>query len=407
MRPDGEAPPAPEGLRYGSGPGRYVIAACVLGSGIASLDATVVGLALPTIGRQFHTGLSDLQWVVTGYTLTLAALMLLGGALGDRFGRRRVFSIGVAWFALASAACGFAPNATTLIATRLLQGVGGALLTPGSLAILESSFTAEDRGRAIGAWSGMTGLATAAGPFVGGYLISAASWRWVFFVNLPISAFVLALTARHVPESVDPASTGRIDFGGAALGVLWLGGLTYGLIEGPAKGWGSPVEIVMLAVGALGLPAFLWAEHRSRSPMLPLSLLRTRQFSAVNAVTFVIYGALGGALFLLPVELQVVSHYSPLESGVALLPVTVIMLTLSARSGRLASVIGPRLQMSVGPVIVGVGLALLVLAADGRDYVTHVLPAVLVFGFGLAVTVAPLTSTAMSAAPADRAGLWC
>ena len=220
--------------------GRWVLTATVLGSGIAALDATVVGIALPSISRTFHGGIGTLQWVVTGYSLTLAAFLLLGGSLGDRFGRKRVFSIGVAWFALASAACGLAPTARLLIGARVVQGIGGALLTPGSLAIIQASFRPEDRSRAIGAWSGLGGVATAAGPLVGGYLIAAASWRWVFFINLPVAAFVLVITKRHVPETSDPTSTGRVDVPGAALAVVFLAGLTYGLIEGPTRGWTSP-----------------------------------------------------------------------------------------------------------------------------------------------------------------------
>jgi EmrB/QacA subfamily drug resistance transporter len=382
-----------------------VIAASVLGSGIAALDATVVGIALPTIGRDFHTGLGDLQWVVTAYTLTLAAFLLIGGTLGDRFGRKRIFSIGVAWFAITSMACGLAPNADFLIATRALQGIGAAMLTPGSLAILQASFDPDDRAQAIGAWSGLGGLATAAGPLIGGYLIAVASWRWVFFINVPISAVVLVLTARHVPESRDPTTTGSLDTTGAALGVIWLTALTYALIEGPTFGWSSPLISVMVGIAVVGLGAFLIVERRKRDPMLPLSMFKARQFSATNATTFVVYAALGGALFLLPIELQVVSGYSPLQSGLALLPVTAIMLVFSARSGRLATRLGPRLQMSVGPVIVGLGLALLIRATYGSSYVVYVLPAVLTFGAGLAITVAPLTATAMSSVPVEHAGL--
>ena len=343
--------------------------------------------------------------MVTAYTLTLAAFLLLGGTLGDRFGRRRIFSIGVAWFAVTSMACGLAPNADFLIAMRALQGIGAALLTPGSLAILQASFDPEDRAQAIGAWSGLGGLTTAAGPLIGGYLISVASWRWVFFINVPIVVVVLVLTARHVPESRDPTTTGALDTTGAALGIVWLAAITYALIEGPSLGWSSPVILTMLGIAGAGLVAFLVVEQHKRSPMLPLSLFRVRQFSATNAVTFVVYAALGGALFLLPIELQVVSGYSPLESGLALLPVTVIMLLFSARSGRLATRLGPRLQMGLGPIVVGVGLALLVRSTDGANYILYVLPAVLIFGAGLAITVAPLTSTAMSSVAVEHAGL--
>jgi EmrB/QacA subfamily drug resistance transporter len=394
-----------DSLTYGTARGWWVLVATVLGSGIALLDSTVVNIALPSINRSFGGGVGTLQWVVTGYALTLAAFLLLGGSLGDRFGRKRIFSLGIAWFAVASALCGFAPSAGLLVGARVLQGVGGALLTPGSLAILQASFRADDRSRAIGAWSGLGGVATAAGPLIGGYLLAVASWRAVFFINVPVSVLVLFVTARHVPESSDPTSTGRVDFGGAALAVTFLAGVTYALIEGPTRGWSSPLVVTGMVAAAVAGPAFLWLEHRIAHPMLPLDLFRSRQFSGANATTFVVYGALGGALFLLPVELQLVVHYSPLESGLALLPVTLIMLVFSARSGQLSARIGPRLQMSVGPVLVGAGLALLARATTPGNYVIQVLPAVLVFGAGLAVTVAPLTSTAMGAAPAEHSGI--
>jgi EmrB/QacA subfamily drug resistance transporter len=391
-------------LTYNSAKGRWVIAATVLGSGIASLDATVVNIALPDIGRSFHVGLGTLQWVVTGYSLTLAAFILLGGALGDRYGRKKVFSVGVVWFALASAICGVAPDPAVLIGARVVQGIGGALLAPASLAILEASFVTDDRDRAIGAWSGLGGLATAAGPLVGGYLIAVGSWRWVFFINLPVAAAVVVLTARHVPESKDPTSSGRVDGIGSGLAVMLLAGLTYSLIEGSTLGWADPGVVAGFVLTAVTIPIFLLTEMRRRHPMLPLGMFRVRQFSAVNAVTFVIYGALSGSLFLLPVELQVVGGYSPLESGLALLPVTALMLVFSARSAKLASRIGPRLQMSVGPVVAGAGLLLLV-RAPGHTYLSAVLPAALVFGAGLAATVAPLTAAALSSVPADHAGV--
>ncbi len=396
---------APILVRYDTGSGRWILAATVLGSAMAAIDATVVGIALPTIGRHFHAPLGTLQWVVTGYTLTLAALLLVAGSLGDERGRRRIFQIGVAWFTLASAGCALAPNAGVLIATRILQGVGAALLTPGSLAIIQASFTPDDRGRAIGAWSGLGGVATAAGPLLGGYLVAAASWRWIFLINLPIGAAVLAISARHVPESRDPDAPRRIDLGGAVLAVAFLATLTFGLIEAPAKGWTSPAVAGMLTASVIAGAAFLLLESRSRHAMLPLAIFRNRQFSATNTVTFVLYAALGGVLFLLPVELQIVDGYSPLESGMALLPLTAIMLLLSARSGRLAGRIGPRLQMTAGPVIVGAGLLLLTRTSTDSSYLTGVLPAVLVFGLGLACTVAPLTMTALGALPDHQAGL--
>ena len=404
----GGAPPVAsvaDPLALSSGKGRWVVAATVLGSGIAMLDATVVSIALPSINRDFHGGVGTLQWVVTGYALTLAAFLLLGGSLGDRYGRKKIFSIGVVWFAVASALCGIAPTSALLIAARVLQGVGGALLAPASLAILQATFRPDDRARAIGAWSGLGGVAAAAGPLVGGYLLAIGSWRWVFFINLPVAAVVVVITARHVPESRDPTSSGRVDTVGATLAVVFLASLTYGLIEAPTRGWSSPAVVACLVVAAVAAPVFLVVEHRRANPMLPLRLFRSRQFSGANGVTFVVYGALGGALFLLPVELQIVKGYSPLESGVALLPLTLVMLALSARSGALSARIGPRLQMTVGPLIVGAGLALLTRATNPGSYWTQVFPAVMVFAIGLTTTVAPLTSTAMGAAPPEHSGV--
>jgi len=395
-----------EGLAYAGARGRWVLTATVLGSAMASIDATAVGIALPAIGREFHTDLATLQWVVTGYSLTLASLLLVGGALGDRYGRRRVFTVGVVWFALASALCGLAPGPALLVTARALQGVGAALLTPGSLAILEASFRPEDRAKAIGAWSGLSGVATAIGPFLGGWLVQAVSWRLIFAINLPIAALVVTVAQRHVPETRDPdAASSRIDVSGALLITAGLAALTYGLIDGPAAGWSSTPVRVSLVGAALLLVGFIVRERRAAAPILPLRLFGSAQFTAANIVTFVLYGALGGVLFLLPIQLQQVSSYSALKAGVSLLPVTVLMLALSARSGALAARIGPRLQMSLGPVVVGAGLALLTRVGHTGDYLTEVLPAVLVFGLGLAATVAPLTTTALGAAPATYAGM--
>jgi EmrB/QacA subfamily drug resistance transporter len=382
-----------------------VLVATVLGSGMASIDATVVGIALPTIGRQFHAGVAELQWVSNAYTLTLAGLLLLGGSLGDRYGRRLWFEIGTAWFALASVLCGLAPSASALVAARGLQGIGAALLTPGSLAILEACFAREDRGKAIGAWSGLSGVATAIGPFLGGWLISAVSWRLIFFINLPVAIGVLFVSRRHVPESRDEGAGGRLDVPGTALFSLGLAGVVYGLTQGGSAGWASAATVAALAGGAVLLVAFCLTEHFISSPLLPLSIFHSRQFSGANAVTFVVYGGLGGALFLVPIDLQQVLHFSPLGAGVALLPITVVMLALSARSGALAARIGPRLQMSVGPLLVGAGLALLARVGAGGSYLAQVFPAVTVLGVGLAVTVAPLTSTVLAAAPSEHSGI--
>jgi EmrB/QacA subfamily drug resistance transporter len=348
---------------------------------------------------------ASLQWVIDGYTLPLAGLLLLGGALGDVHGRRKVFVIGTVWFALASLACGVAPNVEFLIAARALQGVGAALLTPGSLAILQASFAPDDRSKAIGAWSGLGGVATAIGPFLGGWLIGAVSWRLVFFINLPVAVAVVAISARHVPESRAPGPRQPLDAAGAATISLALAGLTYGLIAASSDGWTSLTVLTSLLVGAALLVAFCVVELRSSHPMLPLTIFRTRQFSAANAVTFVVYGALGGALFLVPVVLQVVSGYSALAAGTALLPLTAIMLVGSARSAALSARIGPRLQMTVGPIVIGLGMVLFTRVQGNADYVTEVLPAVIVLGLGLVCNVAPLTATALSAAPAEHSGI--
>ena len=395
----------PGTLRYASGPGRWVLLATVLGSAIASIDATVVGIALPAIGRDFSTSLATLQWVVTAYTLTLAGLLLFAGALGDKYGRKKIFLAGVVWFALASLLCAVAPDAPFLIAARAVQGIGAALLTPGSLAIIEASFAPADRGKAIGAWSGLSGVGSAIGPFLGGWLIQAVSWRLIFLINLPVAALVVAVGLRHVPESRDPGATGKVDVTGGVLVTGGLVGLTYGLIQAPGAGWTSPAPLTALTGGVVLLAAFIAWEQHAAMPMLPLNLFRSAQFNAANLVTFAVYGALGGALFLLPIQLIQVSGYTALQAGISLLPVTVIMLALSARSGALAARIGPRLQMTIGPVIIAAGLALFARIGYSGNYLTEVLPAVLVFGLGLAINVAPLTSTVLAAVPAEHAGM--
>jgi EmrB/QacA subfamily drug resistance transporter len=384
-------------VAWGTPAGRWVLTASVLGSAIVFLDTTVVNVALPTIGRDLDAGLTGLQWTVNGYLLPLAALILLGGALGDRYGRRRVFVVGVVWFASASALCGLAPNIHVLVAARALQGVGGALLTPGSLALLQASFEPGDRARAIGAWSGLGGVAAAAGPFVGGWLVDAVSWRAVFLINLPLAVVVVVVALRHVPESRDEeASPGPLDAWGSVLCALGLGGLTWGLIEGNA------------AVGVVGvacLIGFVVRERLAPAPMLPLELFSSHQFSAVNVVTFAMYGALGATTFLLVLQLQTVLGYSPLEAGLALFPVTVLMLALSARAGALAGRIGPRLPLTLGPVLAGIGLFVLSRVGAGSHWGTAVLPGAVVFGCGLALTVAPLTATVLAAVEDRHAGV--
>jgi EmrB/QacA subfamily drug resistance transporter len=405
--PTGPHPPstASPGLRFHSTAGRWVVVVTVLGSSIAAIDATVVGIALPAIGRDFHLGVASLQWVVSAYLLALAGLLLVGGALGDRFGRRRVFIIGVVAFALTSLVCAVAPDPAVLITGRALQGVGAALLTPGSLAILRGSFASDDQGAAIGAWSGLGGVATAIGPFLGGFLISAVSWRLIFLINLPVALVVVVMASRHVPETTDPTATGRVDLLGSVLVSAGLVGLTAGIIDAPGHGWASAPVIGSLVGGAVALAAFVVVEGRIAHPILPLAIFRSHQFTATNLVTFLVYAALSGALFLLPIQLEQVSHYSPLEAGASLIPLTAIMLIFSARSGALASRIGPRLQMAVGPVLVGAGMVLFRLVGPSGAYLTEVLPAILVLGAGLAFTVAPLTTTALASAPVDHAGV--
>lgn len=387
----------------GTARGRWVLLAAVLGSGIALLDATVVNIALPTLGRELDADLADLQWTVNAYVLSLAALILLGGSLGDRFGRRRVFVIGTVWFGVASLLCGLAPDVEALIAARALQGVGAALLTPGSLSLLQASFVPGDRARAVGAWSGLGGIAAAVGPFVGGLLVEV-SWRLVFLINLPLCVVVVVVALRHVPESADPDASPRVDVAGAVLGALGLAGVTYALVAAGERGASTGVLASGLA-GVAGLVGFGLVERRSAHPMLPLGIFASRQFSAANAVTFAVYAALGGVFFLLVVHLQVVAGYSPLAAGTSLLPVTVLMLVLSARAGALAARTGPRLPMTVGPLLCAAGVLLMRRIDTGADYVVDVLPGVVVFGLGLSATVAPLTVTVLAAASERHAGL--
>jgi EmrB/QacA subfamily drug resistance transporter len=386
-----------------------VLVATVLGSSLAMLDATVVNVALPHIGRQFGASLAALQWTVNAYTLTLAGLILLGGSLGDRLGRRKVFVIGVIWFAVASALCGLAPDIGVLVGARALQGVGGALLTPGSLAIIQASFTPGDRPRAIGMWSGLGGVAGAIGPFVGGYLIAAAGWRWAFLLNLPLAAVVVLVAARHVPESRDESEHHGFDVLGALLGALALAGATYALTEAPAHGSKTGVVIAATAGVAAGV-AFVMVERRRSagrgpSPMLPLGIFRSGQFTAVNIVTFIVYGGMGVQFFLLVVDLQVVARYSPIVAGTALLPVTMLMLLLSARAGVLAQRIGPRYLMSGGLIVAACGMLLTLRIGPHASYVADVLPAALVFGLGLSGIVAPLTATVLATADMQHAGV--
>jgi EmrB/QacA subfamily drug resistance transporter len=391
------------GIRWGTAAARWVLLATVLGSGLAFLDATSSNVALPAIGQDLDTGVAALQWTINAYALTLAALIILGGALGDRFGRRRVFLVGVAWFTVASLLCGLAPNAQTLIAARALQGIGGALMTPGSLAIIQASFAPRDRARAVGAWSGLSGIAAAMGPLVGGWLVELWTWRLIFLTNVPVAAVVVWVTLRHVPESRDPESVRGLDIRGAVLAATGLAGVSWALIDLGDRG----AAAATLAVGAAGvflLLAFALSQRRSPHPMVPPQLFASRQFTGANLVTIAVYAALGGLFFLLFIHLQQVVGYSPVEAGLAALPVTGLMLILSARAGALAERIGPRLPMTMGPLLIAAGLLLHIRIGPGADYLTTVLPAVAVFGLGLALTVAPLTATVLAAAEARFVG---
>jgi EmrB/QacA subfamily drug resistance transporter len=394
----------PDGVAFASGAGRWLLAVAVAGSGMAFLDGTVVNVALPDIGRDFDASTSALQWILNGYLLTLASLILLGGSLGDRYGRRRVFVAGIGLFTVASLLCAVAPSVEFLIGARLLQGIGGALLTPGSLAIIEASFRPGDRARAIGAWSGLGGVATAFGPLLGGWLIGAISWRAIFVINLPIGIFVAWAATEHVPESRDPMASGRIDLRGAALAALGLAGSTYALIEAPEKGGSAPVLLAGIG-GVLALIGFFVVERRTANPMLPLEIFRSRQFSAANAVTFVVYAALGGFFFLLVAFLQISMGYSPIAAGAASLPVTLLMLLFSARAGAMAQRIGARLPLTVGPLIIAIGLLMMLMLDPGDSYLTGVLPPILVFGAGLTLVVAPVTATVLAAADMRHSGI--
>ncbi|TQL68563.1 EmrB/QacA subfamily drug resistance transporter [Nocardioides albertanoniae] len=390
-------------LRLGTARGRWVLVTTVLGSGLAMLDSTVVNVALGRIGGDLDAGFSGLQWTVNAYTLSLAALILLGGSLGDRFGRRRVFLIGVVWFAVASLLCGLAPDIDLLIAARGLQGIGGALLTPGSLAIIAASFHPDDRSAAVGAWSGLSGIAAAIGPLVGGWLVEL-DWRLVFLVNVPVAVLIVVVAARHVPETRDPDAGGRLDLTGTVLAAAGLGALTFGLTRAGEVGFGGSVATTAVA-GVACLVAFVVVEARSAHPLVPLSLFRNPQFSAANAVTLLVYAALGVIFVLLVLQLQVVSGWSPLAAGSALLPVTVVMLLFSSRAGALAQRVGPRLPMTVGPLLAAGGVLWMGRIGPQASYVLDVLAPVLLFASGLTLLVSPLTATVLDAADDRHAGI--
>src|SRR6266516_2340894 len=385
--------------------GPWILAATILGSSMAFIDGTVVNVALPALQRSLNATVVDVQWVVEAYSLLLSALLLMGGSLGDRYGRRRIFIVGVAIFCLASVWCGFARNIHELILARAIQGAGGALLVPGSLAIISASFREEDRGRAIGTWSGFTAITAAIGPVIGGWLIEQVSWRAIFFINLPLAVVVLVISARYVPESWDENQTERPDWMGAALATIGLGSLVYGLIESSRLTFGDPKVLAALTVGSFFLIVFSLTEARLRNPMLPLALFRSRDFTAANLLTLLLYSALGGTLFFLPLNLIQVQGYTATAAGAALLPFILIMFFLSRWSVGLVERYGGKLPLVFGPTISAIGFALFVIPDVGANYWSQFFPATVVLGLGMAVSVAPLTTTVMNAVPRNRVGI--
>ncbi|MFF7357567.1 MFS transporter [Streptomyces filipinensis] len=389
-------------VRLASPQGKWILFTTILGSSMAMLDSTVVNVALPRIGRDLGANLAALQWTVNAYMVTLAGLILLGGSLGDRYGRRKIFLLGVVWFAAASLLCGMAPNPGILIAARALQGIGGALLTPGSLALIQASFHPDDRSRAVGLWSGFGGIGAAVGPFLGGWLVAGPGWRWVFLLNVPLALLCVPVAVRHVPESSAGKHTGRFDVLGATLGALSLALLTYALIEARSGSLGVTLTAV---AGVAAAVAFVYVERHRPDPMLPPDIFASRQFTAVNLVTLCVYAAFGGFFFLTALQLQVVAGYSPLAAGTALLPTTALMLLFSARSGALADRTGPRLPLTVGPLLCAAAMLLMLRVGPDADYLTDVLPALLVMGAGMVTLVAPLTATVLASVDTARAGL--
>lgn len=396
---------APETVSLDQTRGKWVLFATVTGSTVVFITSTIVNVALPAIGEDLGAGVAGRQWVVTGYLLTLSALILLGGALGDELGRRRVYVVGLVWFTAASLLCAVAPTLPLLVAARVLQGVGGALLTPGSLSIIQSTFVPRDRPRAIGAWSALLSIGQLVGPPLGGFVVDTLDWRWVFVVPVPLAAAAIWAAIRAIPESRDPDAVGSVDAWGGVTSITALAGVTYAVIEAPNAGWSDASVLAAFALGVASGVVFVLIERRVTHPMVPLGIFASPQFTWANVLSFMVYAALGGVAFLLVQHLIIVLDYSGTEAGLAFMPVAILMLLLSERSGALAQRIGPRWPLTIGAATIAIAMLLMAMIDAGDDYLTSVFPAAVVFGLGLAAIVAPVTATALAAADARHSGV--